>query len=74
MEYLSLVPAYGRDYKNRAEVLAAWAAGHDFLIKAVGHKFDEKYINRPEHPPNTTLNIRYKKLTQICVIKPPKTP
>lgn len=64
--YLSAVPAYGRDYKSKKEVLADWEAGKDFLIQ----DFQESgYINKADKPAGVTLNIRYKKLTQICVIK-----
>lgn len=27
----TVTPAYGRDYKNRAEALAAWVKGDDFI-------------------------------------------
>ena len=66
MRYLSAIPAYGRDYKSQAAVKADWAAGKDFLIQDM---FTGGYVNKDDLPPGTTLNIRYKKLTQICVIK-----
>jgi hypothetical protein len=31
-----LTPAYGRDYKSKAEVLAAWQAGKDFILATTG--------------------------------------
>ena len=66
MTYLSAVPAYGRDYKSKKEVLADWNDGKDFLIQDMFHS---GYINKADKPANVTLNIRYKKLTQICVVK-----
>lgn len=30
MQTLSLFPAYGRDYKNKKDLLADWNAGKDF--------------------------------------------
>jgi len=32
MNWLEVRPAYGRDYKNQAEVLAAWNADKDFSV------------------------------------------
>jgi hypothetical protein len=68
MSILDLVPAYGRDYKSREALLADWRAGKDFrepdgrhvnsqdvdLVKAEGYKY---------------LNVRYKCLQEVCVIK-----
>ena len=31
-----LTPAYGRDYKNKSEVIAAWHAGKDFILATTG--------------------------------------
>ena len=64
--YMSAVPAYGRDYKSKKEVLAAWNDGKDFLVQDM---FSGGYINKNDKPACVTLNIRYKNLTQICVIK-----
>jgi len=64
--YLSCVPAYGRDYKSGKEVLLDWNDGKDFLIKDM---FLHGYINKSDAPKGATLNIRYKKLMKICVIK-----
>ena len=30
---LVLAPAYGRDYKNKAEAMAAWREGKDFVVR-----------------------------------------
>lgn len=69
---ITLVPAYGRDYKSQAAVKADWDANKDFLIQSIGHPYDGSYINK-EDAEKTPLvlkyNIRYNKLTQICVIK-----
>jgi len=65
-EYLSAVPAYGRDYRNKAAVLAAWEAGNDFLVQDFRK---EGYINKEDKPAGVTLNVRYDKLRKVCVIK-----
>lgn len=64
--YLSAVPAYGRDYKSKAEVKAAWEAGKDFEIQSFNQG---GYVNKDDAPRGATINIRYKRLTQVCPIK-----
>ena len=67
MTYLTLVPAYGRDYKSSKEVKQAWAEGKDFAIASIGS--GSGYVNKDDAPKGATLNIRYKGLANICVIK-----
>lgn len=66
MKYLSAVPAYGRDYKSQAAVMADWKAGKDFLIQDL---IESGYISIREKPADVILNVRYAKLTKVCVIK-----
>lgn len=67
---ITLVPAYGADYKSGKAVQEAWDAGKDFQIQSFGHKDDGRYINKQDaEKEGGTFNIRYKKLTQIKVIK-----
>lgn len=68
---MTLTPAYGRDYPSKKAVLAAWAAGKDFLIADLLDPACGKPINITDAKQAgiTTVNIRYKKLTQICVVK-----
>jgi len=69
--YLTLVPAYGRDYKSKKAVLADWEANKDFLIQDISSPHDGRYINKQDAASlkGTTFNIRYKSLTQIYVVK-----
>ena len=67
-QYITLTPAYGRDYTSKKAVLADWNAGKDFVISTYGPD-DGRYINKEDAPKGATLNIRYKRMTQICVIK-----
>jgi len=64
--FISAVPAYGRDYKSKKEVLAAWAEGKDFLTVGIGAG---GYVNKDDKPADVQLNIRYRNQTQVCVIK-----
>lgn len=67
--FLTCVPSYGRDYKTQKEVKAAWDEGKDFTIQAIMSPDDGRQINKQDAKSGMTLNIRYKKLTQVCVIK-----
>ena len=67
---LTLVPAYGRDYKSKAAILADLEAGKDFL--AVSYDRDG-YINIEglrEHGIKS-VNVRYGKLRKVAVIQVP---
>lgn len=64
--YYSAVPAYGRDYKSAKAVKEDWDAGKDFIIQHLGQS---TYINKYDKTPDIVLNIRYAKLTKVCVIK-----
>lgn len=64
-----VVPAYGRDYKSRKEVKEAWESGKDFLIQDISSPDDGRYVNIEDVPDGTSLQIRYKKLTQVLILK-----
>ena len=66
--FLTLVPAYGRDYKSGKAVQEDWDAGKDFQINDMSSPNDGAYINNADATPGS-YNIRYKKLTQVKVIK-----
>ncbi len=71
MSFVTLTPSYGRDYKSKKEVQADWDAGKDFTINSFGHPDDGRQINKQdaEREPGVTYNIRYKRNTQVHVIK-----
>lgn len=70
MSYLTLVPAYGRDYKSKAAVEADFNADKDFLIQDISSPHDGRYVNRRDLVGSgVTVNIRYKKLASVAVIK-----
>ncbi len=68
MIYITAVPAYGRDYRSRAAVLADWNAGKDFRINDVSSADDGHYINKDDKPADVTLQIRYAQLTKVMLI------
>ena len=63
---LPLTPAYGRDYKKKADVLKDWNDNKDFKTSA------GQYINREQFAtmdelPKSNITIRYNKLTEVLV-------
>lgn len=69
---MTLVPAYGRDYKSAKEVKAAWEDNKDFLICDISSPDDGRYANYTDIKNSKEVKrvtIRYKKLTQLVVIK-----
>jgi hypothetical protein len=67
---MTLVPSYGRDYKNGKEVKEAWEAGKDFTIADFFSKDDGRQINKTDAIKGgiKSVNIRFKKLQNIVVI------
>jgi len=66
---MTLVPAYGRDYKSKKDVLADFNAGKDFVIADFSSPYDGKPANKQDLTNEKRIHIRYKKLTQICVVR-----
>jgi hypothetical protein len=69
MKWLTVVPAYGKDYKSQKEVLEAYHSGKDFLISDVSHR-GGSYISKREHPEDVHLTVRYGNGMRVHVIKP----
>ncbi len=67
---IHLTPAFGRDYKSKAEVLAAFNAGQDFIISDFGHPSDGRPINRPQiqKDGHRQVQIRFKRLTAVAML------
>lgn len=63
MRDIHCIPAYGRDYKSKAAVLADWNAGKDFRDSFTG-----LYLSARDFPAgytNPQIWIRYSRLTKI---------
>lgn len=74
MTYLTLTPAYGRDYSSREAVQEAWSNGCDFIIQNFGHKYEGKPIGKTSaDAEGLTVHIRYRQLRRIMVINPEPT-
>ena len=66
MAYYELSPAYGRDYKTKAEVLADWNADKDF---AGDYQLGFKPVNRQQLHESDTVILRYAKSTKLVSVK-----
>ncbi len=68
---MTIIPAYGRDYDTKAQVLAAWNAGQDFVLADIFDSDDGRKINLQDARKAglRVVNCRYKGLTKIAVIK-----
>lgn len=74
--YLSAIPAYGRDYKNKAAVLADWQAGKDFQSQGFHgygyfsvNDFTEDFNNPTKLlGSHTEINVRYANLAKVAVL------
>lgn len=57
MAYYELTPAYGRDYKTKAVVIADFEAGKDF---AGDFSLGFAYCNKDNFRVGDTINLRFK--------------
>lgn len=65
---LTLVPAYGRDYRSAKDARTAWYADQDWRISNFHSPDDGRYINRPQTKPGERFLLRFKRLTLTCVV------
>lgn len=65
---MTVIPAYGVDYKSQKEVLAAYLAGKDFMIVSIGDT--GRYINREDAVKYgaARLTIRFKQQRSVMVL------
>ena len=70
MKKMTLTPAYGRDYKSKAAVLADFDADKDFLVADFSSPWDGKPVNKSQLVSEgfTVANVRYARLTKVAVV------
>jgi hypothetical protein len=69
MEFLTVTPAYGRDYKSAKAALAAWAQGLDFILQSFGHPYDGKPMSMRDVSPGESIIIRFSQKRKIVRVK-----
>lgn len=67
----TLTPAYGRDYKSKAALLADWHAGKDFVINVppmhAMARWDQKPMGVGDANPGDSITFRYGRLAKVFV-------
>lgn len=63
--YLTVTPAYGRDYRNQAQVRADWEAGKDFRDTASGRYMSKRDVDAD---PSLHVHVRYAKGMKIMAV------
>ena len=66
--YLTLVPAYGRDYKNRVQVEADFRASKDFEMASLFNG-GGLYCSIQDFASGVKVNIRYAKQRNVVIVK-----
>lgn len=68
IKVVTVIPAYGRDYKSKAAAIADWHAGKDFQIYG-----SNSYINIADAMMYdvTSVTIRYHQMTRVVVMTEP---
>lgn len=66
---MTLVPAYGREYKTAKAVKEDWANGKDFLVADMFSPYDGKPANRESFPSGTKVQIRFDKVRKVTVVQ-----
>lgn len=69
MAYITVIPAYGRDYKNQKEVQKDWDDNKDFLCTGFGQHGYINKLDKEKYAPNDTITVRYSKSTKTYNVK-----
>lgn len=69
--WITLTPAYGRDYKTGAEVLKHWSEGKDFRIADISSRWNGSYCSVRDFSNGEVdvVKIRFLKLTEFALLK-----
>ena len=67
--YVTIVPAYGRDYKTAKAARHDWDTGKDFIISNLFHEFDGKAMNKQQASPAESYSIRFDRQTKTTSVK-----
>jgi hypothetical protein len=70
MEYISVIPAYGRDYRTDRAAAADWEAGKDFKITSIPHG-QGRMISIRNLIPGLAVSIRYNRGEDVIIMYHP---
>lgn len=66
MEYITISPAYGRDYKSKKAAIEDLKAGKDFIVESVHSPYCGRYCSIRDLK-GYQVEIRYNKLRNVCI-------
>lgn len=66
---LTVVPAYGRDYKSASAAQEDWWNGKDFAIVSVNHGGGAYVSCKDLQGKNYEITIRYGSLRKVTIVK-----
>ena len=66
MRYVTVVPAYGRDYPSAKAARADWKSGKDFIIACFFHPYDTKPMSIRDVTDGEQIMLRFNRLTKMC--------
>ena len=66
MMYITLLPAYGRDYKNKKSIINDLNAFKDFIVSHSGQYINKQQFNELGI---TSFNVRFSKQRKLVNIK-----
>jgi hypothetical protein len=72
MNYVTLIPAYGRDYTKQGQVMMHFNNNKDFIITSINDPYNGKPCNKSDlikYSPYTHVEIRYDKLRKALLLK-----
>jgi hypothetical protein len=69
IDYCTLSPAYGRDYKSKKEVEEAFREGKDFLFESLSGGHCGSYCSIRDFAEGVRVNIRYGKMRKVAVLE-----
>lgn len=69
MTQLNVSPRYGRDYRSKAEALAAWNGGKDFTINGPPAHAGLAVGNYDDLRAFTSVKIRFNRNTDFAIVE-----
>lgn len=70
-DYITISPAYGRDYKKQADVIADFKAGKDFVMESMNTGYAGSYCSVRDFAPGVKVQIYYAKQQKSVIATVP---
>tara|TARA_Y100000310_G_C20296865_1_gene629841 strand:- start:22 stop:234 length:213 start_codon:yes stop_codon:yes gene_type:complete len=68
--YITIVPTYGRDYKNKSDLMKDFNNNRDFKVCDMFSQWNNKSVNKNDLKGHyKSVKIRYNKLQKIIIVK-----